>query len=313
MRPVQRNPVLVIGFNRPNLLNNLLVRLEELGITDLYVSLDGPRNSQESIVCNESLRVVKSFKEKFNMKIIYRSYNLGCSLGVVSAIDWFFSNVDFGIIIEDDCFPKDEFFNFFDEYKNNKLLLETSNVMIASAHNPFDFNFTDNSTRFILIHGWATWKTTWRQIRKDYFKINLPNFTNNFGEKKTLAEAIYWWANSTRAKMGSVDTWDGMLSERVSRLGFKTLLPEENLVTNLGYGPGATHTKNSTESNLISLQHNDLVDSNLDHLLISYYFKIRKWKMFVPIVRVVLDLKDLSKKKNFEMLLEIDRNQREIL
>ena len=44
---MKKVPVLVIGFNRPDLLTKLLIRLKELGISDLYVSLDGYRNSKD--------------------------------------------------------------------------------------------------------------------------------------------------------------------------------------------------------------------------------------------------------------------------
>ena len=36
---------------------------------------------------------------------LFSDKNLGCRLGVTRAINWFFENVDEGIILEDDCIP----------------------------------------------------------------------------------------------------------------------------------------------------------------------------------------------------------------
>ena len=92
-------PVLIVGFNRPDLLQNLLVKLYGLNVNTIYISLDGPRNEADFENCNDCLKVAQSFSTKFNIQIISRSYNLGCNLGVVSALDWFFSQVEFGVVI----------------------------------------------------------------------------------------------------------------------------------------------------------------------------------------------------------------------
>ena len=39
--------------------------------------------------------------------------NLGCKVGVVRAINWFFNNVQEGIILEDDNVAHPDFFYFF--------------------------------------------------------------------------------------------------------------------------------------------------------------------------------------------------------
>ena len=52
-------PILVIGFNRPNLIGNLLAKLLELKACNLYIALDGPRNDEDAIKCEEVLKVVK--------------------------------------------------------------------------------------------------------------------------------------------------------------------------------------------------------------------------------------------------------------
>jgi len=305
-------PILVIGFNRPLLLNNLLEHLSKIGVSKLYVSLDGPRDEQEALLCKQSYEVVKSYKHLFDLTILYRPYNLGCCLGVVSALDWFFNETDFGAVIEDDCLPKLEFFEFLSHVNENKHLLNIATMKLYTAHNPFDFNFSNQLANSVLIHGWATFSQVWTRIRKDYFQLKLPSIVNNVGLKRNLPQALFWWANSTRAKLGLVDTWDGIMNDQVWRLGFKTLIPKRNLVDNLGYGPLATHTKDTQESNQIRLPHDVLINNNLDFLLNTYYFKIRRKHIFTSIARAFFDYLKFFKRKKFEKLLKYDLSKRNI-
>jgi len=57
-----------------------------------------------------------------DVKTLFRNKNLGCKYAVSGAIDWFFENVEQGIILEDDCLPDPSFFRFcqemLKEYRN---------------------------------------------------------------------------------------------------------------------------------------------------------------------------------------------------
>ena len=64
---------------------------------------------------------------------MFQNKNLGCRKGVTAGIDWFFSNEEMGIILEDDCIPSLSFFQFCDQ-----MLLEyqfNEKVFMISGHN----------------------------------------------------------------------------------------------------------------------------------------------------------------------------------
>jgi hypothetical protein len=184
----------------------------------------------------------------FDTKILYRSYNLGCNLGVVSAFDWFFSQVDFGVVIEDDCFPADDLLDQLNKFNQNKINYQKQQVFIATGHNPFLRIKQDSISKYMLIGAWATWAEVWKEVRLNYFKLSLPTTKNIISEKRNLIESVYWWVNSSRAKLGYLDTWDGIFNDKAWNLGFKCLIPENNLVTNFGFRSDGTHTKNNTET-----------------------------------------------------------------
>jgi hypothetical protein len=309
---MSRIPILVTGYNRPKLMNDLLDYLHKIGISNLFVALDGPRNNYDAASCLETHKVVQKYKEFFDMSIMTRPNNLGCCLGVVSALDWFFSQTEFGIVIEDDCLPKKEFFSFAIPENLNTNLDISRRLGMISAHNPFDFNFSDNTTNSILIHGWATSSDIWKEIRKNYFKFKLPSRKNNLGATRPISTAMFWWSNANRAKLGLVDTWDGIFADNFWRLGFFTLIPNINMVKNLGYGDLGTHTKNSKEDNQVTIGSEELQGETLDYLLDQYYFKIRKRHIISTPLRMILDILKCHKRPNFEEILTQDLSERVI-
>ena len=305
-------PVLVIGYNRPFLLQKLLAHLNVIGLSSVYIALDGPKNEQDQLLCDKSYDLIDTYKGKFKVKLLRRKQNLGCCLGVISALDWFFSEEDFGAIIEDDCFPDPGFFTFLDLARKNRVNSPSSQASIFTAHNPFDYNFSGQLSDLVLIHGWATSSYVWRKIRKDYFKLKLPSLVNHSGERRKLQQALYWWSNSTRAKLGLVDTWDGILNDQVWRLGFKTLIPESNLIKNLGFGPSATHTKDQNQSNQVVLSNQLLKSGDLNHLLNKFYFRIKRRHIVTALIRISMDLIRNNQPKKFEELLNQDFISRKI-
>jgi len=303
-------PVLIVGFNRPDLLQNLLVRLYDLNVNNIYISLDGPRNEVDFKNCNDCLKVAQSFSTKFNIQIISRSYNLGCNLGVVSALDWFFSQVEFGVVIEDDCYPDNDLLKYFEKFKQSKQFYQDQKVFIASAHNPFIRMNKDSISKHALIGAWATWAEVWNTIRLNYFKIDMPVIKNSLDEKRNWRESIYWWVNSTRAKLGYLDTWDGIFSDKAWRYGFKCLIPADNLVTNFGFRQDGTHTKNSIETNLIRLNNDTYIDTNIDDLLVKHYFRIRIFHSVTPVIRLLIEFLKFRSRKHFDDLLNNDKINR---
>ncbi len=305
-------PVLVTGYNRPFLLQELFSHLLQIGIKKIYVSLDGPKNEQDFELCEQAYNIVNVNRKNFELKILRRDYNLGCCLGVVSALDWFFSEEDFGAIIEDDCIPSPSFFQFLSTALQNPVQEPLSQPKIFSAHNPFDYNFSGQLSNLVLIHGWATYSHVWKKIRENYFKLKLPSRVNSFGEKRKVQQSLYWWSNSTRAKLGLVDTWDGILNDQVWRLGLKTLIPKSNMVKNLGFGFSATHTTDQNQSNHVQLSHELLDRGNLDYLLNTFYFKIKRRHIVTALIRISIDIFRFKNRRNFENLLNQDLLSRRI-
>ena len=196
-------PVLLMGFNRPDLLTRALESLREQGVQNLYVSLDGPRFEDEIGSCEECFKCVQQYRDSFQLKVLSRSSNLGCYLGVISNIDWFFSQVNFGIIIEDDCVVDEEFFRKAQEYLDTLELFLGHGVGMITAHNPFVATEDDLITEYFLSNQGAgsyyfnnpiTAKVIQQfNLKKIITKIKKPHSPLPFNDKLFVKYYCYYY------------------------------------------------------------------------------------------------------------------------
>ena len=106
-----RSPVLFLVFNRPVPTKQVFDRIKIVKPPRLYIACDGPRDRNHlDLSYVEQVRMICSEVDwPCDVKHLYRDTNLGCGLAVSTAIDWFFSYEEEGIILEDDCLPSDSF------------------------------------------------------------------------------------------------------------------------------------------------------------------------------------------------------------
>ena len=272
-------PILVVGFRRSGNLRTLLDQAKSINAPRIYLALDGPRDSKDEFDTALCLEVAKEF-QALNpglLKVKNSSINLGCAFSVIQACDWLFSQEDFAIVIEDDCLPELDFYNYIQDArpyfeKNNQALLICGTQF--APENITKGNWTLSS--YPLIWGWATNSTKWNRmislILEDHsaLKTDIP-----------LREVSYWKAGSRRALGGFVDAWDTPLVFGMRCTGSLALLPGQNLVKNIGADEFATHT--FEKSLWIERETSAYIRSNttpelnveLDRWLKEYFYKIR--------------------------------------
>ena len=106
-------PLLLIAWRRPHTLRQLIDAIRPLAPTRLYVACDGPNPDRpgEAQKVSETRKVIQhEIDWPCEIERNFSDVNQGCRLGVSRAISWFFSHVDEGIILEDDCIPSIKFF-----------------------------------------------------------------------------------------------------------------------------------------------------------------------------------------------------------
>lgn len=241
-------PVLFMVFNRPELTIQSFEKIRQIKPSKLYVACDGPREGYE----NEKEKVTKVREVATivdwpcEVKTLFQKNNLGCKKGCISAIDWFFENEERGIILEDDCMPHLDFFNFCE------CLLEIYNnddrVSFITGDNFQDSNWRGDASyyfsKYVSLWGWATWKKSWKKYHVGEMEFwpkwkNSKNFLDKIPDK---VERKHWTNIFDLAYLEKIDTWCHALTASVWYYGGLTATPNVNLVSNIGFGKEATHT-----------------------------------------------------------------------
>ncbi|HET7535896.1 MAG TPA: hypothetical protein VFJ90_05540 [Candidatus Didemnitutus sp.] len=246
-------PVLFLIFNRPELTARVFARIREAKPARLFVAADGPRRSrrEEIVLCEKTRRIVDDAVDwDCQVERLYRTENLGCKVAVSEAINFFFTRVSEGIILEDDCLPDPTFFRYCSEllerYRQNSRVFQISGFNPAAREAPAQSSYIP--WHFGSIWGWATWRRAWAYYDRDMKE--WPGFLQS-GRLAELCTSEVETAERTRSfgetHAGRVDTWDNQWA--VTRLINQaiTLTPMVNLVTNLGFGENSTHTHDASD------------------------------------------------------------------
>ena len=242
-------PILVIAFNRPDHLSVLIDRLREVEPTRLFFAVDGPRANKASEfekvqACRD---LVGTIDWNCEVTTNFQESNLGCGLGVSTAITWFFDKVERGIILEDDIIPDPSFFPFCGELLTRHE--NDSNVFAISGCNfvPPNEIETNGDYRFSQvphIWGWATWRNRWEQYNLDIagWSKGLPPTKLWAKSGHSIPGAVYWAGTFELLARKEVDTWDGQLVYMCMKTGMLTATSNTNLIENIGFNDQATHT-----------------------------------------------------------------------
>lgn len=260
-------PILLVIFNRPETERKVFEQIRKIKPKYLYVVADGPRKNKIDDLrkCKEARKIIdEGIDWSCKVKKLYRKENLGCKMGVSGAIDWFFENVEEGIILEDDCVPNLSFFNFckllLKKYRNNNRIMHISgdNFLTDKVDIDGDYYFS----RFSHVWGWATWKRAWKKYNVNM--ISYPEFVKENGFRKIWKEfeiRRYWKILFNKTYKGLIDTWDYQWLYSIWKNKGLCICPRFNLVINIGFGNASTHTfsegrlKNQSMKNIVVKNH----------------------------------------------------------
>ena len=236
--------VLIVGYQRPDSIRQILLKCSTAGIRRVYVSIDAPKDSSsEAVKRNLEIKEICQ-KSKADFDLLserYMNSNIGCSANLLSSCDWVFALEEFVVILEDDCIPSNDFFEFVSESlpiigRDHETLLVCGTQFvppIVAGSMPF-------KSKYSLTWGWATSAEKWRYISSEIFSSTAGDFPLNLVSANP--ESIYWSEGARRAFQGYVDVWDTVLVNLLVSRNLYALLPNRNLVTNVGNDEVATHT-----------------------------------------------------------------------
>jgi len=276
-------PILFLVFNRPQKTKQVFDRIRSVKPKFFYIAADGPRENivDDPELCDEVREIIRKIDWDCDVKYLLRNQNLGCSTAIVSAIDWFFDNEEQGIILEDDCLPDPSFFYYCNEllekYKDKEEVMLVSGTNLGNSYGSYSYFFS----RYGQIWGWATWRDSWKKYERT---IILNDKSLNF---RSSRERKFWNKNFSNV------IWDVQWAiYSVWKNKGLAVIPNKNLVTNIGFGAEATNyiDDNNINSNIelssmsfpLSHPHEIHIDDLIEdvffynHYYLSFYEKVRK-------------------------------------
>jgi hypothetical protein len=240
-----KSPVAFFIYKRPECTRRVWAEICRAKPPVLLLVADGPRDEQDRVQCETVRTIVESVKWPCDVRRNYAGVNMGCRGRMSSGLNWVFQQVEEAIILEDDCLPTQVFFAFCDEllahYRSNDRVMHISgdNFQDGKRRSLYDYYFS----KYPHVWGWATWRRAWRHY--DLAMSRWPGLRDrSFLEKlcPDKCEKEYWTSLFDRSFQGGIDTWDYAWTFACWAQGGMSILPERNLVENIGFGPDATHT-----------------------------------------------------------------------
>ena len=296
-------PVALLIFNRPDTTRLVFDAIRAVRPRRLLVVADGPRPEKHGEVerCREARSLIDAVDWDCRIDTNFADENLGCMRRVSSGLGWVFQQVEEAIILEDDCLPHATFFPFCQELLKH-FRYEPRIAQISGANFQFGRRSSAHSyyfSRYNHIWGWASWRRAWEL--NDNEMTGWPEFRDNnllAGILSDKKEVSYWTEVLNKVYAGKIDTWDCRWSLSCWKNGLLTVIPSVNMISNIGFGPGATHTPvpnrfavMQTENMNFPLSHPAIIEPDFDADAFTGKTMYREYSMirqFVAALRGIL-------------------------
>lgn len=242
--------VLLITFNRPEHTRRVLEVIMAAMPKSLFVYQDGARegNENDMVKCAEVRQMVSDLTKDTDV-VLHTNYadrNLGCGAGPMTGISWFFSQVEMGIVMEDDCLPHPDFFGYCEEllekYKNDEKV-RFINATLYDDRWQCDASY--DFSHYMVTGAWAGWRRTWQGFDLDLKSMDAKTFRKHVLELTGNRGEANWWYSIVREIQqdnNKKSYWDYQMQIHLFKDSALTIHPQKNLVSNIGFDGAGTHT-----------------------------------------------------------------------
>lgn len=247
-----KTPVVFIIFNRPETTAKVFAAIRQAQPPKLLVIADGARSDRpgEAEKCAATKAIIDRVDWECEVLTNYSDINLKGMLRISTGLNWAFTQVERAIILEDDCLPHPSFFSFceelLDRYQNDERIMAISGDNFQFGRNDTEYSYY--FSRYPHCWGWATWSRAWQHYdieMKLWPEIRDGNWLQAiFREQSTIK---YWQKIFQAIYEGRITHgWDYRWTFACWLRNGLIILPHVNLVSNIGFGSGASNTTDST-------------------------------------------------------------------
>ncbi len=242
-----KTPVALFIFNRSDTTIRVFAAIRQAQPAKLFIVADGPRLNQptDQEKCSEVRAIIDQVDWPCQVYKNFSEVNLGCKKRMLTGLNWVFEQVEEAIVLEDDCLPHPSFFRFCEEllekYRHDSRIgiISGQNSLLGYQRNADSYYFA----QIPYIWGWATWRSRWQLY--DFKMSHWPEARDGKWLKdifKENAVAESWLSTFDHNHAGFFNAWDYQLTFTSLVNNWLNPTANINLVTNIGFGEGATNT-----------------------------------------------------------------------
>ena len=257
-----KTPIVLFVFNRPSFAERIFSTIAIIKPSALFIFADGPRENikDDLILCEQTRKVFDYINWPCKVERIFSKSNIGCRESIPKGLNYAFSLVEECIILEDDCIPEISFFEFcenlLEKYRNETKIM-TIGGHRSDGPNEYD-SFSYYFSKYPSIWGWATWKNRWEKYdlrMTEWTELRNTNWLNNI--LSSSKEVAYWYNFFDKMQKG-LDTWDYALFFYCWLHKGLSIRTKVNMISNIGFGEDATHTKSTDHLSIFPMSTNIL-------------------------------------------------------
>jgi len=285
-------PILVLCYIRVDSLRQTIESIQQQPHGPIYISCDGATDiyKKESLLVQNYVRHLKQTGAVQEIRI--SEINGGLLDGVSMGIDWFFEQVEVGIIIEDDLILEPL---LLQAAENAASHIVDQNVISIGFSNyvPKKYLSDEESyyrgSRFVVSCGWLTTRREWNSRLRTYESVDFKKLflilIKHIGLSSALWHiAIYSDQKNLMINKSLLCSWDHLWQLNCFMKNKKALNFNVNLISNIGFGDLATNTKYQVHQEPIDLIHESDLEKfkfkgqilRIDMKADKYFLKHRK-------------------------------------
>ena len=249
-------PVLVLGFDDSERLKERIFELRRIGYRDIFVSLDGkPLNLGDFrfYACEQTQEMARQLEQDGLIKHLrIQESQTGQGKAIPSGISWFFQQVNFGLILEDDCELSPYAFDYLNsigdalQVLKNPFVCCLSNLFPISHQSDREPAFSTIKSRFFKSWGWATTSATWNlfcsyKLSPDSARLAVANVSELSKVSKFLLRKN-WSDQVNRILNLKQNTWALPFTLFVLQYEIAVHTPAQNMIKHHA-DSGAVHVK----------------------------------------------------------------------
>ena len=300
---------MLVLYNRTEETHKVFQILRTVQPTTLYVAGDGPKpdNTLDRLHVYQAQSVIQP-EWPCQVHHLWQEEHLGKSKMIETAIRWFFSQEDEGIILFDDTVPSYDFFPYCEEllskYRNDERVYSIGGTYLRHrSRKRYPKRIKKGGSSYFFSAYAATWGfATWRNRMND-FTLSMDAYKYEDFAKivdpymKKQKHKNYWVRRFTSIKKNNANYWDYQYNLHVWSHKGICITPFLNLTTNIGFQQKNQRKTRRLKRNaypIMPLVHpNEIVQNNKeDKYMFRHIFKRAYLYLFRDWLKEILSNKN---------------------